>query len=338
MTQPLRGRVTDGVLPAGYLRGVQWLSEASPEEVRSLVDRGEFFWLDLVRQTGEQVAKLVEAAGADPRAAERAFRFGEVPQLRRERGHTQLVFYGADATAAGPWQLVEVHAYVSEQWIVSVRKDPCRALEDLRTELNDSPPAAKEAVVGRVLGALVGSFEGMMDSDDEEIERLEEAAAEGNRPPVELRREILERRGRLVRDRRLARRQRDYVESAVAESGDIPGFDPRHRDALGDVAGQMIRVMDRVDDNLEGLATALDLLNSTVANRLNVIMERLTVVATIFLPLTLVTSFFGQNFGWMVDHITSLATFLVLGVGLFAASGLLIYMWLLKRIPRVGGG
>jgi predicted RND superfamily exporter protein len=40
----------------------------------------------------------------------------------------------------------------------------------------------------------------------------------------------------------------------------------------------------------------------------------------------------------MVDHIASLGAFLVLGVGLFALSGLLIYMWLLKRIPRVDGG
>jgi magnesium transporter len=96
----------------------------------------------------------------------------------------------------------------------------------------------------------------------------------------------------------------------------------------------MIRVADRVDDALDRLGAALDLLNSSVANRLNAIVERLTVVATIFLPLTVVTGFFGQNFAWMTKRLESLAAFLVLGVGVFVVSALLIYMWIRARLMR----
>ena len=231
-----------------------------------------------------------------------------------------------------------MHVLVQEHWVVSVRKQPCRALEDLRSELKDSPPAAKEAVVARVLGALAGSFEGWLDSVDEEVEGLEEAAAEGSRPAAGLRREILKHRSRQVRARRLVRRQRDYVARAVDEIEEIPGFDPGQRDELRDVADQMVGVADRVDNGLEGLATALDLLQSTVDNRLNVVMERLTVVATIFLPLSVMTGFFGMNFAWMVNRLNSLAVFLILGVGLFAVSGLLIYMWIRAHMPQVDEG
>ena len=77
---------------------------------------------------------------------------------------------------------------------------------------------------------------------------------------------MLERRSRLVRARRLARRQRDYVERAVDEIRDLAASaGARHE--LRDVAGEMIRVADRVDDALDNLATALDMLNSSVANR-----------------------------------------------------------------------
>ena len=43
--------------------------------------------------------------------------------------------------------------------------------------------------------------------------------------------------------------------------------------------------------------------------------ERLTLVATVFFPLTVLTGFFGMNFGWMVQHIDSFTSFLLLGVG-----------------------
>ena len=80
---------------------------------------------------------------------------------------------------------------------------------------------------------------------------------------------------------------------------------------------------EQIIDNL--VANALDLYLSTVSNRLNEVMKRLTVVATIFLPLTFLTGFFGMNFGWLVRNITGAATFWLLGVGSTLTAGLA--MW-----------
>jgi magnesium transporter len=59
----------------------------------------------------------------------------------------------------------------------------------------------------------------------------------------------------------------------------------------------------------------MDVYLSTVSNRINAVMKQLTIIATIFLPLTFITGFFGQNFGWMVSHVHSWPMFFVLGVG-----------------------
>jgi magnesium transporter len=77
--------------------------------------------------------------------------------------------------------------------------------------------------------------------------------------------------------------------------------------------------LERIDQQLIRLTTAIDAAGDALAKlidlRLNETIYWLTVVATIFLPLTFVTGFFGMNFNWMVDRIDTAAAFLLLGVG-----------------------
>jgi magnesium transporter len=66
---------------------------------------------------------------------------------------------------------------------------------------------------------------------------------------------------------------------------------------------------------------------SAVSNRLNEVMKRLTLLATVFLPLTFVTGFFGQNFGWLTDNVSNAQSFFLLGLGLLLASVFALWIW-----------
>jgi magnesium transporter len=81
-----------------------------------------------------------------------------------------------------------------------------------------------------------------------------------------------------------------------------------------DVYDHLIRISDLIDSYRDLLTGAMDVYLSTVSNRLNEVMKRLTIVATIFMPLTFIVGFFGMNFTWMVRHITGFWPFFLLAV------------------------
>ena len=104
----------------------------------------------------------------------------------------------------------------------------------------------------------------------------------------------------------------------------LPGMTPEGEPYLRDLYDHLIWISDLVDSYRDLLSNAMDAYLSIVSNRLNQVMKQLTVIATIFLPLTFLTGFFGQNFGWPVGRLGGLPAFLALGFGteLVAVAGL----------------
>ena len=109
--------------------------------------------------------------------------------------------------------------------------------------------------------------------------------------------------------------QRDLLARGIDTIAEIPGFTLDQRDYFRDVYDHVIRISDLIDSYRDLLAGAMDAYLSTVANRQNEVMKHLTQAATIFLPLSFLTGFFGMNFAWMVTHVqNTLLGFLLLAV------------------------
>ena len=96
---------------------------------------------------------------------------------------------------------------------------------------------------------------------------------------------------------------------------------------LRDVHDHLILVNEEVTAQRDLLATVLEaniavipVEQTKVGVQQNTTIEQLTKLSTVFLPLTFVTGFFGQNFGWLVDHIASAQAFLILGIGALVIS------------------
>jgi magnesium transporter len=127
--------------------------------------------------------------------------------------------------------------------------------------------------------------------------------------------------------RRVITPQRDLAQRAIDDINDLPGLDVGTRDYFRDVYDHLIRLSDTVDGYRDLLTGLMDVYLSTTSNRMNAVMKQLTVVATVFLPVTALTGFFGMNFGWLVSHVDTFWSFMVFGVGgvIFAAVVLLTW-------------
>ena len=82
-----------------------------------------------------------------------------------------------------------------------------------------------------------------------------------------------------------------------------------------DVQDHVSRVLDQLDAARDLINNARDTHIAMVTNRQQEAAKQLTLVATIFLPLTFITGFFGQNFGWLVNNVASSQAFFWLGIG-----------------------
>jgi magnesium transporter len=277
------------------------LDTVDADQIRALHERGEFFWLDLHAPSDEDLDELSELLGIPHLAMQDTKEFGQRPKIDDYGGRVLVVFYGAHGS-----EPVEVHVHVSGEEVVTVRRASCAHLGAALERAMHDTAHTEQDVVYRVLEALADSLRQLVDGHAAEVETLEEIAFE--RPSGAQRRRMSELRSELFRVQQIVLPQRDML----ARGGDLletlPGLER-------DVARHPFR---DVHDELVLTANEIDYLRELLAEAINVLLNqmagRLTIVATIFLPLTFATGFFGMNFGWMVRHIDSAATFFAFGV------------------------
>jgi magnesium transporter len=298
--------------------------------IESRLTSGEFFWLDLHEPNEEDFRLLRDVFKFHPLALEDSEQFGQRPKLEDYDDFVFFVFFGA-APPPDEDRLVEVHCFYSEAFLVTVRQDEAPACETLKDRYSKRPAPLEKpiALLYRLLDGLTDSFFPALEDFDERIDRVEDEIFRG--PKEEQLEEIVRMKRRLNRLRRVVGPQRDLVGQLYGGLAQLPGSDPEAERYFRDVYDHLIRVADLIDSYKDLLTGAMDVYLSTVSNRLNLVVERLTVLSTILLPLIVLTGLFGQNFGWLVDQIGGLGSFLVFGVALPLVAAALLVLYLRRQ-------
>jgi magnesium transporter len=210
--------------------------------------------------------------------------------------------------------------------VITIHRRPFKALEELRKRYDAHRVRSEQFLVYKILDAVTATFVPVLSRIDDDIDQIEEDVVE--EPNEEILRRIFSIKRDLVAMRRVVTPQRDVFARDAERIQDLRGMEDDDRFYFRDLYDTQIRVADLVDSYRDLLSGATDMYLSTVANRQGEINKLLTMIATIFLPLTFITGFFGQNFKYLVTNwINTDWSFWVFGVGLlvFSIIGFVIF-------------
>jgi magnesium transporter len=311
---------------------VHVLDRVDEARIAELRQAGHFFWLDLVAPRQEDIKDAGRIFGWHELAIEDTLHFGQRPKLDEYGTYVLLVFFGMHHIENDTLP-VEVHLYISGECIVTVRPGSCMHLDDAKQRLLDHSADVEEYIVYRVLDALTDSFFPLVQRIEDKIEGMEDQAL--SEPGADRLAEVFELKRELADIRRIVLPQRDLLASGGDLIQRLPGLsgDTAH-DYFRDVYDHLVRIGEQIDAQRDGLTGVLEVWVSMRSLRMDELTTRLTVVATIFLPLTFLTGFFGQNFGWMVDHIDSAGMFWGLGVGGMLAAVVIAFLYVRRNETR----
>jgi magnesium transporter len=298
------------------------------ETVEKLLASGEFFWLDLDQPGGDDFHVLRDVFGFHPLAVEDSEHFGQRSKIDEYDDFVFIVVYGAVPDAD---RLVEVHGFYSERFLITIHRDDCPAFAEIRERYKKRAEAIQKPslLLYRIINGLVDSFFPILADFDDRIDELQDAIfVKATDRQLQ---EIFRMKRLLVGIRKAMTPQRDMFASLIGGVAALPGLTDEDEHYFRDIYDHLIRISDLVDSYRDLLSGAMDVYLSTVSNRLNGVMKQLAIIATIFLPLSWVTGFFGQNFGFMVGHITSWGTFVGLGIGTELIALLILLVFFKRR-------
>ena len=291
---------------------------------------GVLRWIDLQGQDPEQLARLRERFGFHPLALEDCAHFDQRPKFEDYWDHAFIVTQGFARSAADPRELeiLELHTFLGQRYLVTIHAEPIAAIEQVWQRLQRDPDLARRGadfIYYQVADGIVDALFPLLDQITDELDQVEDAVLDRFTP--EGLTNIFHLKRQLVTLRKVLSPQRDVF--ALLARGGSGRIGERTAFYFRDVHDHLMRINESVEMARDLLGNALDAYLWMVSNRTNEIMKRLAILGTIFLPLTFITGFFGQNFELMPFR--SRWLFLTMLVACIVVPSAMVYFFVRRR-------
>ncbi|NLF02615.1 MAG: magnesium/cobalt transporter CorA [Anaerolineales bacterium] len=292
-------------------------------------------WVDISAEPDATVEPILhEVFGFHPLAIDDALQEAHVPKVDDWTDYVYLVLHAVVFSDASEAMLdtLELDLFVGRNYVVTYQARPLAAVERVWASVQRAEqlrPRGPGRLLYRLADEVVADYMPTVETIDDAIDRIEDQVFD-DPAPVLLERIFTVKRA-LLQLRRIIAPQREVLNKLGR--GDFAVILAEDRVFFRDVYDHLVRLFDIAESLRDLVSSALDTYLSVVNNRMNGVMKTLTVITTLFMPITFLTGFFGMNFlqpTAPLQEWTSRPAFLfvLLLVALVPAG---MYLWMRRR-------
>jgi magnesium transporter len=219
---------------------------------------------------------------------------------------------------------IELNAFLGENFLVTSylgsQMPPIQAIWKRVARDERLYAHGADFLLHAILDEMVDAINPLIDQMDEEIEDIEDEIISTPQPPMLER--ILDIKHRTMNLRRIISPQREVMNRLSRD--DFPQIAPQSRIYYRDIYDHLVRIQDMTESIRDLISGSLDIYLSATSNRLNEVMKALTIVSTIFLPMSFVAGVYGMNFQflpeitWKYGYLFVWVVFISIFVGMLA--------------------
>jgi magnesium transporter len=304
-------------------------SEATDDIVRCFEESHQMgFWLDIEAPDDADYRLLEESFKFHPLTIEDIKHQNQRPKVDEYPDYNFVVLFQA-LWEKDQVDVLEHHLYVGPTYLITVHQEHSPALVGVHDRIAAGPALTKGQpafLTYLVIDGLVDSTFPTLEKLDDSVDELEDDIVA--KADSQLLDRIYHLKHSVVELRRLLGGQRDVFQALITHGIHLQQADMTLY--YRDVFDHIVRQYETVDSLRDLLTSAMDVYLSTVSNRLNQTTKALTVVASLFLPLSFLTGFYGMNFLYLTQVLESPYIAFAVGVlTMLIATG--IQLWLFRR-------
>jgi magnesium transporter len=308
---------------------------SSDETTTALEDKQGLLWVDLMDEAPEACEPILrETFGFHPLAVEDALQEVHVPKLDDWGQYLYLVLHAIDFDKqnGGEVNTLELDVFLGQNYIVTYHKQSIVAVGRLWEACQRDERHLKRGadhLLYRLADALVASYMPVIEGMDETLDLIEDQIF-GEPTPATLE-QLFSLKRALLHLRRIIAPQREVLNKLARD--DYAVIDAEDRIWFRDVYDHLVRMYDINESMRELMSGALDTYLSVVNNRMTEVMKTLTIITTLFMPMSFVVGFFGMNFFQAVTPLevwTGKPAF-VMTIAIMILIPLAMYLWVRQR-------
>jgi magnesium transporter len=285
-----------------------------------------WYWIDFNAPSMEEAARLREL-GFHPLAIKDCLHFLQRPKLDYYEGHT---FYILHILNRNTWKPEEVDIFSGERFLVTFHYQEHPEIDELWQRLETDAEARKKGpafITCKIMDKIVDSYFPIAQQLEDRITVLEEKTRRYHTRLHILMDEVFAIRSQLLALRHTIWPMRDLLYRILhSERLTLSNEERLH---YRNIHAHLEKLASMIDSSREMTADIRDNYLSINSNRMNSIMMTLTVITTIFMPLTFIAGIYGMNFEYMPELKWKYGYFLVLG--LMGLIGLMMFLWFKRK-------